>query len=188
VHAATGSPLRDAGPRHGAGWAPWTIVALVVAGLGTAIWFVVGDSSSPDPSDSSERTVAHQRALSELSGCLLTEAAGVSRKPASDVWAGLQAAAGDAKARATFLPLSTAGSPQDQVNGLLAQRCTVIVAVGRGPADAVRSAAADKPAGVRFAAAGGDSPGPDVEMFEATREGAQSVTAALFAEVIDEHQ
>src|SRR4051812_8118634 len=112
---------RSAGVATGRGsrsWLPWTGGVLALGSLAGAVLIVAPDSSTG--SGEPEQTVAHERAMSEMSGCLVTESTGVARKPASEVWAGLQDAAADAEARASFLPLLNAGSPQDQVNALLA--------------------------------------------------------------------
>lgn len=151
----------------------------VVVALGVGVWMAAGEPSV-EPA-SSEQTVAHQRALSEVSGCLLTEPRGVAQRPASEVWAGMQEAASEAGVRVSFLPLSKAGTPADQLNALIAQRCTVVVAVGATPVAAVGRASVGPQTGVRFAAAG-TSAGQNVRRFDATRDGARSAIAALFLE------
>lgn len=179
--ARSGSPARVAAARSTGSWLPWTVGALVLGSLAGAVLIVAPDSST-GPGEP-EQTVAHERALSEVSGCLVTESTGVATKPASEVWAGLQDAAADVQARASFLPLLNAGSPKDQVNALLAQRCTVVLAVGKKPAAAVRSVASAKPPGVRFATAGAADSEAGMPTFALTRDGTRAAVARMFAEV-----
>lgn len=178
--SAVSSPPGGLVPAAERPWLHGSVAVGAAAALGFGIWAAT-PTSSIGPVASSEQTVAHQRALAAVFGCLLTESRGVAVKPASEVWAGLQDAADAAGARVMFLPLSKAGTPVDQVNALVAQRCTVVVAVGAKPTAAVSKAAAQSLPDVRFAAAGRAGKGA-VHGFEATRVGTRSVVADLFAQ------
>jgi hypothetical protein len=161
---------------------PPLLATAAVAGLGIGVWAgaanYLPDGRATDPIN----TVARVRALSSVSACLLTDSTGIARKPASDVWAGLQDAATDAKARATFLPLVKAGSPADEVNALVAQGCSLIVAVGTQAVGAVQSAASAAPRTVHLAGAGAHS-SIRVDGFVASRAGAKALAARAFGAI-----
>jgi hypothetical protein len=114
-----------------------------------------------------------------VAGCLLTDLGGVSRDPASQIWAGLQDAASDVHARASFVPLPKKTAPAAIVNSLVASRCDVILAVGDAPVAAVKAVAAKAPAGVRFAVPG-ESTGT-LAGFAPTRESTRALMTELFA-------
>jgi basic membrane lipoprotein Med (substrate-binding protein (PBP1-ABC) superfamily) len=154
------------------------LAVVAVGGLGVGVWLGAASYLPGGPVGEPINTVARERTLSPISACLLTDAGGVGRKPAADVWAGLQDAAADAKARATFLPLLGAGSPADQVNAMIAQGCNLIAAVGNKPQTAVQNAAGANP-GVHFVVAGSTA-GEHVDTFAPTRDGARAMATRTF--------
>jgi hypothetical protein len=151
---------------------------VAVGGLGVGVWLGAASYVPGGRVGESANTVARERTLSPISACLLTDAGGIGRNPAADVWAGLQDAAADAKVRATFLPLLGAGSPGDQVNAMIAQGCNLIAAVGNKPRAAVQHAAGANP-GVHFVVAGSTAV-QHVDAFDPTRDGAREMAARTF--------
>jgi hypothetical protein len=152
---------------------------VAVVGLGVGVWLGAANYVSSGRSTEAINTVARERALSPVSACLLTDTTGVSSSPASDVWRGVQDAAAAAKVRATFLPLVRTGSPQDEINALLAQKCSVILGVGNKAVAAVTTASSGAHPGVQFAVTG---PGPRGAVgFAPTRDGAHAAVAPLLA-------
>jgi hypothetical protein len=161
---------------------PPLLAALAIGGLGVGVWAGAANYLPGGRSGAVVNTVARERALSPVSACLLTDSAGIGRKPAADVWAGVQDAAAEAKVRASFLPLVRAGSPADEVNALIAQGCSLIVAVGSRSVDAVQSAAGAAPSAVHFAAAGASSRNR-VAGFAASRAEAKALAARTFSTI-----
>lgn len=170
---------RDA--RGGASaWLPLALGVAAVLALGVAIWIAGSGTGSSNRSSEPANTVARVRALSPVSGCLLTDSRGVGRAPASEVWAGLQDAAAATKVRASFLPLTKAGAARDQVNGLIAQGCNLIIGVGIKPVAAISAIASSAPATVHLAVAGVAGSGR-VEGFQATRTDTLASARGTFA-------
>jgi hypothetical protein len=92
------------------------------------------------------------RVYREVSACLVTGASGVLGEPAASVWAGMQAASASSAARVRYLEVDgpqTVDNAADYVAGLVAGRCTVVLAAGPVPADAARAKAHEFP-DVRF--------------------------------------
>jgi hypothetical protein len=139
------------------------------------------DTGPGSLASSTGETETRVRALSPIAGCLLTDLGGVARDPASQIWAGLQDAAADVHARASFVPLPKKTAPAAIVNSLVASRCDVILAVGAAPVAAVKAVAAKAPAGVRFAVPG--KPTGALAGFAPTRESTRTVVAELFADL-----
>jgi hypothetical protein len=94
----------------GRGRLPWVVAGLGIVGLGFGVWLVAGHGGSSGGGAASPplQTVARARALSAVSACLLTDAGGVTHSPASNVWAGIRAAADETESRASFLPVPEA--------------------------------------------------------------------------------
>lgn len=131
---------------------------MAVGGVGAAVGVV---QAAADADAAGER-VPRERAFSEVSGCLLTDADGVSGSPADQVWAGLQEASALTSAKATFTPvLGRASLAQvvPLVNALVLSQCDLVIGVGEAQALAVESVAAAHP-GIRFAVLG-DAPAND---------------------------
>jgi hypothetical protein len=167
-------------PRLAPTWLPLSLAGLATAALAAGVWWASPESSFPNRAGAPMNTVARVRALSPTSGCLLTDPGGVTRAPASEVWAGLQDAGAATKSRVSFLPLVAKVPARDQLNALIAQRCNVVLAIGQNAITTVRAAVGQEPSSVRFAVAG-DAAGK-VSGFDPTRAGARSVAAKLLAE------
>ncbi|MFI0962790.1 BMP family ABC transporter substrate-binding protein [Streptomyces sp. NPDC021080] len=124
------------------------MVAAVVAGV--CLW----------PSgDGGELPTA--RAYRDVDACLLTDSRGVAPGvPAAPVWAGMQEASRATKVRVSFLSATgpdTRANVEPYVNSLVQEHCSVVVAVGATPGQAVR-AVAPRQKHVRFVVVG-DGPG-----------------------------
>lgn len=175
-HIGTGSVNRR--PHASARWLSGVagVVALVLVGAG--IWAAGRGGDDRVRAGAPVMTVARERALSTVSGCLVTGSGGVSRGPASVVWKALQDTAAKAGARASFLPVLAPSQGPAQVNALVAQHCTVVVGVDKRGVAAV-NAVADRPhPGVSFAVAG-SSPAAGLASFEPTISAAEAAIASL---------
>jgi hypothetical protein len=120
----------------------------VLVGAGWAIWSAL---------DRPQLLPGQTRPYSALSACLLTDARGVASRDAAAVWSGMQAAASDTNANITNTQVpSAATAPQVDVavNSLVAEHCSVVVAVGQEQVAAVALRATAFPA-ERFVAVGG---------------------------------
>lgn len=109
------------------------------------------------PSTGKDAVMPTARAYRDVDACLLTDSRGISPGlPAAPVWAGMQDASLATKARSSFLSAmgpDTQANVVPYVNSLLQQHCSVVVAVGSTPVDAVRSVAS-RQKGVRFVVVG----------------------------------
>ncbi len=125
----------------------------MVAGVGVAAGVVQVSSGA----DSGAPRESRERSFSGVSGCLLTDARGLSGSPADAVWAGLQEASARTSATASYVPVLTNASSSEvvpYVNSLILSRCDLVVGVGPAQARAVASVAQVHPA-VRFAVGAG---------------------------------
>jgi hypothetical protein len=107
------------------------------------------------------------RVYRDVDACLLTDSRGVvPGVPAAPVWAGMQDASLATRARMSFLPAmgpDTEANVVPYVNSLVQEHCSVVVAVGATPVDAVR-AVAPRQKGVRFVVVGGGSNSANVSV------------------------
>jgi basic membrane lipoprotein Med (substrate-binding protein (PBP1-ABC) superfamily) len=116
-----------------------------------------------------------------FTSCLITGSPGISASPASAAWAGIEDAAQATRMQAHYLVVparTSSGGATPYLNGLLAQRCDLVVAVGTGPAAAVR-ADAHSFAGVRFVVVGGTAAGQNVTVVHAHAGSVRSAVDSL---------
>ncbi|MEU0435794.1 BMP family ABC transporter substrate-binding protein [Streptomyces sp. NPDC006290] len=125
------------------------MIAVVVAGV--CLW--------PSADGGGEMPTA--RVYRDVDACLLTDSRGVvPGVPAAPVWAGMQEASRSTRVRVSFLPATgpdTRANVVPYVNSLVQEQCSVVVAVGATPVQAVR-AVAPRQKQVRFVVVG-DGPG-----------------------------
>ncbi len=153
-------------------WWIWAVAAgVVVAGL--IVWAVWPSPKEPP----------RARPYLEYTGCLLTDAQGIASEAARPVWAGLEDASLDTHAKVQYLPVmgdQTLGNALPYLSSLLQRKCSVVVAVGAAPVQAVNAVAGKYPT-VRFVVVGASASGGNVTVLTGMpdAEVRQRVRAAL---------
>lgn len=130
-------------------WLVGGLAAVVLAGAAWLWW-----SSRPAP---------RARQYLTFTACLLTDGQGV-RGAAAPVWAGMQDASLQTRAKVEFLPVvgeSTTANALPYLAGLVQRHCDVILAAGPAQVDAVRADASRYPR-IRFVVVGAELSGPNV--------------------------
>ncbi|MCS0637855.1 BMP family ABC transporter substrate-binding protein [Streptomyces sp. LP05-1] len=122
----------------------WALGAVAVLVLGVVAAVLIagrgGESGPPDP---------RARQYKEFDACLLTDEKGIAEgAPGAPVWAGMQRASLETRARVTYVPVVGEQSVKNAgpfLNGLLQRDCELVLAAGRAPVAAVTAAAGDHP-------------------------------------------
>ncbi|MEV7235912.1 BMP family ABC transporter substrate-binding protein [Streptomyces sp. NPDC051020] len=123
--------------------AVWATGGLLLVGcvLLGAQWFGGSDTTAPPD--------ARARQYRNFNACLLTGDKGVvAGSPAAPVWAGMQQASADTRARVTYVPVmgeQTVSNAQPHMNSLMQRRCGIVLASGPAQAEAARSVAKSHP-------------------------------------------
>ena len=128
-------------------WAAAAGVAVVAISVVLAV-LVPGRHADPLPVRAREYTDARV--------CLLTDDRGVTGEQAAPVWAGMQDASGETKAQVSFLSVmgpATVTNAQSYANTLVQRKCSVLLASGDLPVQALRAIAPANPK-VRFIVVG----------------------------------
>ncbi|MFE3658413.1 BMP family ABC transporter substrate-binding protein [Streptomyces sp. NPDC059165] len=137
------------------GWAVGSAAVIVLGLLGVWLFVPGGESGPPDP---------RARQYKDVDACLLTGEKGVAAgTPAAPVWAEMQKASLETRARVNYVPVmgpQTVENAQPYLNSLIQRRCAVVLAVGAPQVGVVESAAKQHP-DVRFVVIGDASPGGD---------------------------
>ncbi|MER5791658.1 hypothetical protein [Streptomyces sp. NPDC001980] len=129
------------------------------------------------------------RQYTSFAACLLTDANGITGAQAAPVWAGMQDASLATHAKASYLAVAgpeTEANAQAYANTLIQQRCDLVLAVGKGPASAVRKLAPSSPES-RFITVGSGSTLHNVRFIAATSKTRTAVARAMEA-VVDAAQ
>lgn len=127
-------------------------IALALSAVGAGVvWVAAGSDLSPD-------RVARERVFTDVSACLLTDFQGVAGPAAAAVWAGMQEASVETRARASYVPVGRSAKTRAAItpylNSLILSDCNLVVAAGAAQVDAVVAAASAHP-DIRFAVVGG---------------------------------
>ncbi|MCP3820579.1 BMP family ABC transporter substrate-binding protein [Streptomyces sp. A3M-1-3] len=137
---------------------PWVLggAGVALAALG-AVWLFAGDGESgpPDP---------RARQYADFDACLLTGRAGVGGPDAVPVWAGMQDASAETRARVNYVPVMGEQSVKNAgpyLNSLLQRQCDVVLAVGKAQVGVVEAEAGRHPK-VRFVVVDGDATAANV--------------------------
>jgi basic membrane lipoprotein Med (substrate-binding protein (PBP1-ABC) superfamily) len=128
---------QQGGPNLRLRWAAAAAAGLAIAGVGT--WLLWPESP-------------RQREYLDVTACLLTDANGVTGEAARPVWAALQEASVDSRARVQYLAVAgppTQANAEAHVASLAGSRCGLVVAVGPEQTEAVSATAMTFPR-VRF--------------------------------------
>lgn len=114
------------------------------------------------PGDDADELPVRARQYTDVRACLLAGGQGVTGKPEAPVWAGMQEASGVTRAQVSWMPVTdpvTAAHAQIFANTLLQQKCSMVLAGGEVPGEALRAVASAHPK-VRFVVVGqGESAG-----------------------------
>jgi hypothetical protein len=127
-----------------------TALVVVIAGVVWLAW-----PSEPEP---------RARQYLDYTACLLTDDHGVTGPAAAPVWAGMQKASSETRAKVQFAAVAGPQTPDNAVpflTGLTQSKCDLVLAVGDGPVGAVGKVAARFPR-TRFVVVGAKASGDNV--------------------------
>ncbi len=108
------------------------------------------------PGRHADRLPVRAREYTDARVCLLTDDHGVTGEQAVPVWAGMQDASGETKAQVSFLSVmgpATVTNAQSYANTLVQRKCSMLLASGDLPVQALRAIAPANPK-VRFVVVG----------------------------------
>jgi basic membrane lipoprotein Med (substrate-binding protein (PBP1-ABC) superfamily) len=150
------------------------VLAVSVIIGGALIWFL--------PEDEAPRA----RQYTAFKSCLLTNAKGISEKPASAVWQGMQQASLKTHSKVQYLANTEVKSTNavPYLGSLLQTRCDLIIAVGDTQTAAVSASAGSHP-DTKFVVVGTTAKLPNVTSVNSTAEDVPNQIARLVTSVSD---